>query len=173
MTIPKEIQKAIEGGWAEARLEELPNWKVASRTSTVFWKEFPLVRKHKIVLKQRQYLQMSSIALDPAFWIALGKVFSWDETYSTDYWQGQAYTFHRLLFTNRPTDSFWAEILQGDEPASKFVPGKCTKVYLTKTSHCLLGPWRSAQAVSGKRIVTTDTKRPAHAHFVEPDSPAF
>lgn len=126
MNIPKEaIERAIAGGWGKSRLDQLPNWKVASRTTIMFWKELPLVGNHKTVPKERQILQMSSIALDPTFWQALGKALGWGEStfhqiangieyqeYGYDeVWRLLAHRFYDLILQGKPTEDFWKELL--------------------------------------------------------------
>ena len=130
MTIPKEIiEKAIEGGWFKQRLEELPFWKIGSRTTVVFWKELPLVGNHKTIPKRRQFVQMSTIALDPTFWVALGKALEWftERPQCGGYNTSRAtkgelekqklcsfcnpHRFYDLILTGQPTDLFWQSLL--------------------------------------------------------------
>jgi hypothetical protein len=113
MNIPKEaIEKAIEGGWAEVRLKELPNWNVGSRTAIAFWKELPLAGSHKS-FPRKQYLQMSSIALDPLFWQALipERHDFTNLTKNEDTWYTVAIRFYSLILQGTDTTEFWKELL--------------------------------------------------------------
>lgn len=97
--IPPEILKlAIEGGWK-------PNGVDFSVKGNLEWwlKAFDLKENWQ------------KVALDPTFWMALGKAKGWPEK-NTNFklqpkWLVKAYEVVGLILTGQPTEAYWNDII--------------------------------------------------------------
>lgn len=113
MKIPIEvIKKAIDGGWKPFNDFDKVIYETRIETGWLF-----VIRgKQKIV-----ELNLSSIALDPEFWVALGKSLGWDDTGKdlhglegsglVSVWHSMALEFYDLILQNGDTDTFFQQLL--------------------------------------------------------------
>lgn len=122
--IPKQaIEKAIEGGWKPLKtivvhdtdaFEQIDYQTIVFYNGTNVELGAPIGRRN-----------LYSIALDPTFWQALGKVLRWAETitntdvctecldnYKPVGWHQNALRFYDLILTGKSTEEFWEEILK-------------------------------------------------------------
>jgi hypothetical protein len=116
--IPREaIEKAIEGGWKESMEVD----KVVVTPPPFFgnpdFTQIGIVVLHHA--DQYWIISLAEVALDPAFWRALGKALGWEDdeqgvfraAYSLYMWHFHARTFCDTILTGGDTKKFWDDIL--------------------------------------------------------------
>lgn len=113
MIIPKRaIELAIEGGW-KSQCEFVGIDRV-----------FIKMRFKSDVAPQPIVSWMwERVALDPTFWVALGKALGWatkntwtkpklQQVLSVNEWPIAAHRFYDLVLTNQSTEQFWKDMLK-------------------------------------------------------------
>lgn len=112
--IPKKVlELACEGGW-ELRGGFVPTGVTALPTGNPSFSlrfEDPDTKK-----PWHESVGWEEIALDPAFWQALGKQLVWDTVTETDQgfentWEYNAHRLYDLVLNGLDTEKFWQELL--------------------------------------------------------------